>query len=125
MGNPISEEVRIGAVGELLVQLRLLQYGVQAAPPIKDSGNDLIAVKGDIFRGIQVKTNRDGRPRLDGLPERYHLAAVVSLSGEGHEIRLDESMIYLLPREVIEAPDWRKNIRNFVMTEELVNKLFS
>ena len=76
MGNPITERVKIGTIGELLVQLRLLQYDVQAAPPIKDSGNDLIAVKGEAFRGVQVKTTagqrvsqRDRRarcPRADG-----------------------------------------------------------
>jgi hypothetical protein len=44
MANPISSEMRIGTLGELLVQLRLLQFDVQAAPPLKDSGNDLIAV---------------------------------------------------------------------------------
>ncbi len=40
--NPISEEIKIGTIGEILVQLRLLQYEVQAAPALKDSGNDLI-----------------------------------------------------------------------------------
>ena len=61
-----------GTIGELLVQTRLLQYGVQAAPPLKDSGNDLIALKGDAIKTIQVKTctNRFDTP-LD-LPEKYH-----------------------------------------------------
>jgi hypothetical protein len=63
MGNPISDQLKTGTIGELLVQLRLLQYCVQAAPPIKDSGNDLIAVRGEEFRGIQVKTSTKGRFR--------------------------------------------------------------
>jgi 5-hydroxyisourate hydrolase-like protein (transthyretin family) len=61
--NKISGQVRIGAIGELLVQLRFLQYDVQAAPPLKDSGNDLIAIRGEQWRAIQVKTTqtREGR----------------------------------------------------------------
>ena len=55
--NPISEEIKIGTIGEILVQLRLLQYNVQSAPALKDSGNDLIAVRGEIFKAIQVKTS--------------------------------------------------------------------
>ena len=47
MANPIPKNMKTGTIGELLVQLRLLQYNVQAAPPIKDSGNDLIAIKGN------------------------------------------------------------------------------
>lgn len=54
--NQITVQVKIGTIGELLVTLRLLQYGVQAAPPLKDSGNDLIAVRGMRFSAIQVKT---------------------------------------------------------------------
>lgn len=72
MANPISENMAKGTIGELLVQTCLLQYGVQAAPPLKDSGNDLIALKGDAIKTIQVKTctNRFDTP-LD-LPEKYH-----------------------------------------------------
>ena len=62
MANPISYELKVGTIGELLVQLRLLQYGVQAAAPLKDSGNDLIALKGFAIRCIQVKTSTDSVP---------------------------------------------------------------
>jgi len=41
--------------------LRLFQHGVQAAPPLKDSGNDLIAVRERVFRAIQVKTTTQDR----------------------------------------------------------------
>jgi hypothetical protein len=41
--NQVPKLTLTGTFCELLVQIRLLQYGVQAAPPIKDSGNDLIA----------------------------------------------------------------------------------
>jgi hypothetical protein len=60
MANPISNEIKTGTVGELLVQMRLLQHDVQAAPPLKDSGNDLIALRGFVVRTIQVKTTTDG-----------------------------------------------------------------
>jgi len=36
--NPIKKEIKIGTIGEILVQLRLLQYSVQSAPALKDSG---------------------------------------------------------------------------------------
>lgn len=42
--NPLEERMVTCAVGELLVQLRLLEYGVQAAPAFKDSGNDLVSL---------------------------------------------------------------------------------
>jgi len=51
-----TPELRVGTIGELLVQLRLLQFHVQAAAPLKDSGNDLIAVRATRFHTIQVKT---------------------------------------------------------------------
>ncbi|KKN06483.1 hypothetical protein LCGC14_1076750 [marine sediment metagenome] len=44
--NPIRAETKIGTIGEILVQLRLLQYDIQAAP----------ALKGDVFKAVQVKT---------------------------------------------------------------------
>lgn len=56
MGNPLHKNAHKGTLGELLVQLRLLEYGVQAAPPIKDTGDDLIAIKGETVKFIQVKT---------------------------------------------------------------------
>ena len=52
--NKITDRIQTGTVGELLVQIRLLQFGVQAAPPIKDSGNDLIAVNDREFRAVSV-----------------------------------------------------------------------
>jgi len=71
-------------VEELLVQLRLLEYGVQAAPPLKDSGNDLIAIKGREFRAIQVKATRDAKGfDFNGkeLAERlYDILALVQLT---------------------------------------------
>ena len=95
MGNPLPKNLYIGTLGELLVQIRLLEFGVQAAPPIKDSGNDLIGIKGEVVKFIQVKTT-GGRIRKRKLPRIYHIAAHVKLeySGEG-KLLLDKSKIFV------------------------------
>lgn len=36
MGNELPTSVTTGTLGEILCQLKLLEFGVQAAPPIKD-----------------------------------------------------------------------------------------
>jgi hypothetical protein len=77
MSNPISSQIKTGTLGELLVQIRLLQFDVQATPPMKDSGNDLIAVRGETFRGVQVKTRTKGDFRLQGLPEHQKVPGTI------------------------------------------------
>lgn len=95
MGNPLYKSTQKGTVGELLVQLRLLEYGIQAAPPIKDSGNDLIAIRGEVVKFIQVKTEN----RLRDLPKIYHLIAIVDLQyDEKGNLLLDKSKIWILNR---------------------------
>jgi hypothetical protein len=97
MANPISSEVWVGAIGELLVQIRLLQFGVQSAAPLKDSGNDLNAVKDEEFRCIQVKTTSAGRfPRWPEGERKYHLLAVVRLDWRSPVVLLDSSEVFLL-----------------------------
>ena len=96
MAYPISNQLKTGTIGELFVQLRLLQYGIQAAPPLKDSGNDLIAIKKECFKAIQVKTTTNGnfsRPKNTII---YHILAVVNLKGNGNKLLLDHSEIYLI-----------------------------
>jgi hypothetical protein len=106
--NPIDDSLLTGTYGELLVQLRLLQCGVQAAPPLKDSGNDLIAVKGPTFRAVQVETKGPDTDRFDlrGLPELYHLLALVALEGERLEIDLNSTKIFLITSEQVKAGGW-------------------
>jgi hypothetical protein len=103
--NPLEERLVTGTVGELLVQLRLLEHGVQAAPPLKDSGNDLIAVRGKHFRAIQVKATRDGDNfdfnHKELKKKQYHLLALVQIVGEGSNLRLDECRIYLIPKDAV------------------------
>lgn len=113
-------------MGELLVQTRLLQYGVQAAPPLKDSGNDLIAVKGEVFKGVQVKTTAKGNLHWNNLPEHYHILALVCLVGEEDEIFLDESIVYLVPRNEVENihPN-NGSLGQFKISRPLVEQLFN
>lgn len=100
MVNILKDTKITGTIGELLVQLRLLEYDIQAAPPLKDSGNDLIAIKGEIFKAIQVKTSRTDKFILGNLHE-FHILALVHLISENTNILLDESKIYLLPKNEV------------------------
>lgn len=101
MGNPLTENNQIGTLGELLVQVRLLQYGVQAAPPLKDSGNDLIAIKGEVAKYIQVKTTKRDYFQADNLPEIYHILALVKLEFDEDELLLDGSRIFMISKEKV------------------------
>ncbi len=126
MGNSITDRIKIGTVGELLVQTRLLQFDVQAAPPIKDSGNDLIAVRGEAFRGIQVKTTAGDRVCERNLPQHYHVLALVYLSANDEELFLDKSEVYLVPRADIDKNGGRapKDLRKYVISRPHVDDLF-
>jgi hypothetical protein len=100
MANPIDKKMRIGTIGELLVQLRLLQHNIQAAPPIKDSGNDLVALKGRQVRLIQVKTTATHVfPKLPGKKKIYDLLAIVDLRGFDQKLDLDYTNIFLIPKD--------------------------
>ena len=125
--NRITDLVRVGTAGELLVQIRLLEHCVQAAPPLKDSGNDLIAVRGDQFRAIQVKTVASGETyRKAGLPDLYHVLAVVKLEGDEKSFLLDESEVFLIPHgRVRDAPSRLSELGEYRMTPELVDAVFS
>lgn len=126
--NDIHSSLKIGTIGEVLVQLRLLQFNVQAAPPIKDSGNDLIAVKDEIFRAIQVKTSTKdkfsfNKKELDS--RKYHILALVKLEGGDRKLNLDVSSIFLLKKE--EVNDKICNVENLKGTEleKRIDELFS
>ena len=126
MANPISDEIKTGTVGELLVQIRLLQYDVQAAPPLKDSGNDLIAIKGRSFRTIQVKTTTTGSFNKPSNGKNYEILAVVHLRGNDRILDLDETIIYLIPKSEVEQNAANvRNLHDYAMSEELMEKLFT
>ena len=126
MANPLTASLKTGTIGELLVQLRLLQFGVQAAPPLKDSGNDLVALRGYVVRTIQVKCSAKGIPRCARLPKRYHLVALVALKGYDQTLLLDKSDIYLIPRNKVSS--LRINVAAltpYVLSSEHIENLFS
>jgi len=125
MANPISDSIKTGTVGELLVQLRLLQYGVQAAPPLKDSGNDLIALKGYAIRCVQVKTSAKDVPAWPHGSKLYHLLAVVHLEREGSDLLLDRSTVYLLSKEEVgrTGHSWDA-LKPFRLDERRIEELF-
>ena len=125
--NPLDDPNTIGAIGELLVQTRLLQYGVQAAPPIKDTGNDLIAVKGHVFKAIQVKTTEGDRtPKYDSRNRVYHFLAIVRLARNGNEAYLDRSRIYLIPWDHVDGlPSSLDELNGrYILTERLAQEYF-
>lgn len=105
--------------------MRLLEHEIQAAPPIKDSGNDLIAVRGNVFRTIQVKTVKGKKYSKADLSERYHILAVVQLIGDEESVYLDKSPIFLIPQEKVHhAPASVSRLEKFRMTYDHVNALF-
>lgn len=59
-------KAQIGKCGELLVQYRLLSYGIESSQMSTDTGIDLVAYSSDQKRArtIQVKTNL--RPKASG-----------------------------------------------------------
>jgi hypothetical protein len=127
MGNPISIQLTKGTFGELLVQLRLLQFDVQAAPPLKDSGNDLIAIRGDAIRSVQIKaTEAKKRPAWPKRKRKYHLVAFVRIVREDRVLQLDQSHVYLFCRKERMArvsQSWSK-LDRFLLTSQRVDELF-
>lgn len=123
--NPLEDNKITGTLGEILVQLRLLQYGVQASKPLEDSGNDLIAIKGEVFKAIQVRTTADDNPFAK--PKKlYHILAYVKLVSENDELLLDKSETYLIRKEEIESKEFKKGqIDHCRITSGLVEELFN
>ena len=125
MVNPLPPRFNTGVAGELLVQIRLLQYHVQAAPPIEDSGNDLIAIRNGWFRAISVRaTPRDyfNKPKKR---RKYHILAVVHLAYAGQFLLLDQTRIFLIPRdEVAGISHSVYQLDKWLLTSELVDYFF-
>jgi hypothetical protein len=103
MSNPLPENNLTGLFGELLVQIRLLQFGVQAAPPIEDSGNDLIAVNGREFRAVSVRTTTHNIYKKPKKARIYDVLAVVRLAGGDNEVNLNSSEIFLIPQSAVKS----------------------
>ncbi len=103
MANQLPLPLATGTIGELLVQLRLLQFGVQAAPPIKDTGNDLVAFHHQTVRTLQVKTSATRVPKDRRLPQHYDILALVVLRSHEGVVALDASRVFLVPRAAVPA----------------------
>lgn len=124
--NEITDRIQTGTIGELLVQIRLLQHGVQAAPPIKDSGNDLIAVNGQTFRAVSVRTTTTGRFMKPPDARLYHVLAVVHLIGEDRTVFLDGSRVYLIPQsDVATVSAHCDQLEIYALCPDLIERLFS
>lgn len=124
--NPLCKNPKTGTIGELLVQIRLLQFDVQAAPPLKDTGNDLIAVRGGTFRAIQVKTTAGDHFDLRHLPRRYHIVACVHLVGQDRTLDLDKSGIYVLGRHEVRKTRWGlEELTAHELSQQLIDRLFA
>jgi hypothetical protein len=127
--NKITNRLKLGTLGELLVQLRLLEFDVQAAPPLKDSGNDLIAIRGTAMRAIQVKATKieeEGyRFRVDDLPPLYHVLAIVKFEGDETRLHLDRSRIFLLANEDVRN-GWCNgdDLNRHALCTEIIDRLF-
>jgi hypothetical protein len=123
----ISPEILASGVGEFLVQARLLQFGVESTRPAKDSENDLIATKGESTRAIQVKTRTTDSFTLGPLPRFYDILALVKLVGDGPEVRLDASAVYLIPKQIVESREICKfdDLDDFLIRSKRVSDLFA
>ncbi len=127
--NKITDNLKLGTVGELLVQLRLLEFDVQAAPPLKDSGNDLKAIRGTAMRAIQVKATKieeDGyQIRVADLPPLYDALAIVKLDGDENTLRLDESRIFLIAKDDVRNGRCREEeLQLHALNAKTVDRLF-
>jgi hypothetical protein len=125
--NPLTPNFKLGCHGELLVQLRLLEFGVQAAPPVEDSGNDLIAIRGDVFRAVSVRSTTVATYTRPKQARIYHYLAVVKYTWpSAGMVKLDEAAIYLIPRcKVWTCSNRISAIRQFLLCEELLENAFS
>ena len=109
MPNRLDRNTRIGTIGELLVQIKLLTLNIESFPPLKDSGTDLVAFLGKSYKVIQVKTKKDSKYWNFPPPDKtYDILALVDLN---EELLLDKSMVWLLTKK--EAEENRKNINSY------------
>ena len=108
------------------MQFRLLQFNVQAAQPLKDSGNDLIAIRGDAFRAVSVRATTGKRFNKPKKERKYHILAVVRFQKtEGGGVSLDASDLFLIPQtEVAALSNKIVDLGHFRICQDLVDYLF-
>jgi hypothetical protein len=113
-------------MGELLAQVYLLAHGVQAAPPIRDSGNDLIACREGQFRALQVKTRKNPSFSRRGFPKIYDGVVLVVLKEDDENFGVTPPIIYLMRRAEFEGAEGlgKKALEPFRLKLERIKVLF-
>jgi hypothetical protein len=125
MSNPLYATTKQGTLGELIVQLRLLEHDVQAAPPIKDSGNDLIAIRGQSFRTVQVRTTSRGIISKPRATVDYHILAVVSLPKVHGIYSTRDAEVFLFRRQQVAQLSRRiADHPQSILSQALIDELF-
>jgi hypothetical protein len=131
--NELPEPLLKGTFGELLVQLRLFLHSVQSAAPIKDTGNDLIAIRSTVFRAVQVKTTDKFPVEFvkAELPVHYHVLAIVVLGKVDYDnlvdfdVNLDSCRVYLLAQDQVTKGYYtEEELTPFEITVKRVDKLW-
>lgn len=122
--NVLFRKTWCGTLGELIAQTHLLTHGVQAAPPIKDSGNDLIGVRKQSFRAIQVRTSSNGSINKPNPKRLYHILAVVHLPFDENFPLVSQARVFLFPKEDVKnlagrVFDYEKNEISRALVEQL------
>lgn len=126
MGNKLPPNVARGTLGELLAQLYLLAHGVQAAPPLRDSGNDLIACLRGKFCALQVKTRKKHTFSKRGMPQVYDGVVLVVLREDDHRFGETKPEIYVLCRAEFEGATslGKKFLEAYHISPDRVRALF-
>ena len=123
--NALFETTFEGTLGELIAQTFLLAHGVQAAAPIKDSGNDLIAIRGHAFCAVQVRTSKDGAINKPNPKRIYHVLAVVHLPFDGDFPLIQKARVFLFPMQSVAGLKGTVNdYSDALISDDLVLKLW-
>jgi hypothetical protein len=123
--NDLYATTKEGTIGELIVQLRLLEHDIQAAPPLKDSGNDLIAIRRHSFRALQVRTTTGDRIDKPDNTVLYHILAVVKLPVVDGRFVTRDAEIFLFSRdEVSQIRGGLSRHRDHIFSQQLLDKMF-
>lgn len=93
--NPEPEDSVTGTIGELFVQIKMLQEDVKILIPLIDTGNDFIAIKEQEPRSVQVKTRNSDKWDLSDL-KKYDILALVRL---GPNAKIDGAKVFLLSKK--------------------------
>lgn len=101
----LLKTAQIGRLGELLVQMKLLENGIDSAPTTTDSGIDLLALGPVGTRSIQVKTNL--RPKPSGGVGRDAVDWWIQFKGQTPQldlvafVRYDTQQVWLMTEQEV------------------------